>query len=120
MADEPKPKGNGHPPERVIFEYIKSPLFRVIHADGVVGSPTPSGNLHMAFFSERPAIPKRIAHALNEDKSLGAVVSGETVVREGLIREIDVDVIMSVQVAENLLKWLADRVADLKARAESQ
>jgi hypothetical protein len=44
--------------EVVVFEYIKSQLFRVIHSDGAIGGITPTGNVHVAFYSDRAAIPK--------------------------------------------------------------
>ena len=46
----------------VAIDYIKSPDFRIVWADGVVGSATPNGLIHFALYAERPAIP--------DDKSL--------------------------------------------------
>jgi hypothetical protein len=45
--------------QRVEVNYQKSGLFRVVHADGFWGGPTPKGNIHFACYSERPAIPRR-------------------------------------------------------------
>jgi len=43
----------------VAIDYIKGPDFRVVWADGVVGSLTPSGQVHFALYAERPALPGR-------------------------------------------------------------
>src|SRR3954469_15164957 len=48
----------------VVIEYIKSSYFRVVHSTGAIGGITPEGNIHMAFFSERPAIPRMQVHKL--------------------------------------------------------
>src|SRR3989442_6878794 len=47
-------------PQDVTFHYIKSSQFRVVHADGIIGGVTPRGLIHIAVFSERPAIPQVI------------------------------------------------------------
>jgi hypothetical protein len=101
-------------PQTVAFEYIKSQLFRVVHADGAVGGVTPSGNLHIAFFSERPAIPRMLVHQRNPDGTLGDLLPEQTVVRPGIIREMDFDVVIRPEVVDTLLNWLQDRKSDLK------
>jgi hypothetical protein len=65
----------------IAFEYIKSNLFRVIHADGAIGGVTPSGNLHLAFFSERPAIPRMIVHKRDPSGTLGPPIPEKTITR---------------------------------------
>lgn len=120
VAEKKKPKksnGGNHAQERVIvFEYIKSELFRVIHADGAIGGITPQGNIHFALFSERAAIPRVLMHEANPDGSLGKALPDRSVVRPGLIREMDVDVVMSLATAEPFAAWLEERIAELKKR----
>ena len=65
--------GEGSQP-MIAFDYIKGNFFRVIHADGVLGGSTPSGNIHMAFFSDRQPIPKREVYGLKPDGSLGDLI----------------------------------------------
>ena len=43
----------------VAIDYLKSSDFRVIWADGGVGNVTPNGLVHVAFYAERHAIPRR-------------------------------------------------------------
>jgi hypothetical protein len=100
--------------EVVVIEYLKSQHFRVVHADGAIGGPTPSGQVHLAVFSERPAIPRRVVAHVTEGGALGDPIAEETVVRDGMVREIDVDVMMSLSAAEEIGKLLARIVADTK------
>jgi hypothetical protein len=92
--------------ELIVFEYIKSNFFRVIHADGAIGGITPEGNLHLAFFSDRPAIPKMQVHKRNPDGSLGNMLNEHTIVRPGIIREMDIDVVISPDAARSLISWI--------------
>ena len=100
----------------VIFEYIKGQNFRVVHADGAIGGVTPGGNIHMAFYSERSAIPRLMVHEVTADGALGALKPEKTVSRAGIVREMDVDVVMSEAGIDALLAWLAQKKADLIQR----
>ncbi len=118
MAEARKPKrGSARKPTEkpvVVFEYIKSPSFRVIHADGAIGGITPQGNIHFALYSERSAIPQAIVHHRNEDGTLGDEVADRRMARPGIIREMDVDVVVSPDAAEALLAWLSQHVAQVR------
>jgi hypothetical protein len=115
LAEQPSKGSNGQPAKEVVFDYIKGEYFRVIHADGMIGGSTPQGNLHVAFFSERPPIPKRTVQTVNALGALGDQIPEKTVVRDcTVVREMDVDVIMSFQVAEQFYKWLEQRLDEMK------
>lgn len=120
MAEGKKLKsGNGGSPAQepvIVFEYIKSEFFRVIHTDGAIGGITPQGNIHFALFSERSAIPRLLVHEANPDGTLGKALPDRAVVRPGIIREMDIDVVMSLSTAESFAAWLGDRIAELKKR----
>ena len=94
----------------IAFDYIKSNLFRSIRADGVVGAPTPNGHIHMAFYSERHSIPRRVVHYLKNDGILGKVRDIET--RNSIVREMDVDVYLTLDTAKSLLKWLESAIEE--------
>jgi hypothetical protein len=112
MNDRPPLSGI---PEQVAFDYIKSSHFRVIHCDGVIGGMSPAGYIHATLFSERGAIPQRHIHRLNPDGQLGELVAEKTQTRESIVREMDVDVVLSVSAAEVLIDWLIKRVAEAKS-----
>lgn len=94
------------PPHNVIFEYIKSPLFRVIHSHGAIGGVTPTGNIHFALYSERNAIPRQTVHSRNPDGTLGDPIPSQTIQRPGIVREMDVDVVMNVAFVPVFIGWL--------------
>lgn len=96
-------------PEKVTFSYIKSGQFRVMHVDGALGGITPRGNLHVALYSERPSIPKVMVHRV-EDNVLGPPETVEG--RGGIVREIDADLVMTMQVAEELRDWLTVKLEE--------
>lgn len=100
----------------VVFEYARDPMFRSTHADGFVGGLTPNGQVHIAFFSERPVLPKRHVFKLNPDGSLGAEVPNEKAANESITRDMQVDVLLTVQAAEGLKNWLDQYIRNLKAR----
>ena len=92
--------------DRLAFDYIKSNFFRVVHVDGVIGSGTPSGFVHLACYSERPAIPRRMVFDVSSDGLLGEEILALRETRESIVRELETDLLMSVQVATSLRDWL--------------
>ena len=77
-------------PTEIAFDYIKSNFFRVIHADGAFGGLAPNGNIHMALFSERQAIPTKVVYSV-EGTGIGPEISDKREEREALVREVEVD-----------------------------
>lgn len=112
MSDVVEPRTS-----QVRFYYQKSHFFRVIHADGVIGNLTPQGLLHLAVYSERTAIPQTSLHELNEDGTLGK--SLETDGKEGFVREIDTDLIMTKEVAVGVRNWLNQMLKDFEDSSNS-
>lgn len=98
-------------PQLVNFHYVKSPHFRVLHVDGAVGGVTPRGHIHAAFYSERPAIAKHTTHEIDPSGHLGSekIIEG----KDGIVREMDVDIILSRTAAVELQDWLSSRIRDL-------
>jgi hypothetical protein len=107
--------GNGHTDSTVAFDYIKSQFFRVIHTDGAIGSVTPNGHIHMALFSERQAIPRRLVNTLNSDGTLGELVPEQSETRGSIVREMDVDVLLTFEAAQRIFEWLRARLDEAKS-----
>jgi len=97
-------------PKTVKFHYIKNQTFHSLHADGAIGGVTPSGNIHIAFYNERMPIPTEIVQKLDEKGALGEIESKTT--REAVVREMEVDVVMNIDVAKNLHKWLGVQIEE--------
>lgn len=114
MAKKAEKRKESQEQQKVKFDYIKSQYFRVIHADGAIGSVTPAGLIHFALYNERFAIPRQVTHLLEPDGTLGERLHEETEARDAVVREMDVDIVVSVEVAESLRNWLEDKIKEAK------
>jgi hypothetical protein len=95
-------------PSTIALNYVKSNQFRVVHVDGVFGGMSPTGLIHASIFSERFPIPQIIRQVVKEDGTLGEEV--DRTIREGVIREAEVDLVMSREVAVVLRDWLTTHI----------
>ena len=110
MAEPSKPNS---PEERIIrAHYIKSNHFRVIYSDGVIGSITPSGNLQINFFSQRNPIPQLMTYRVDAAGHVLGETKEERVQREGVVREVEVGVVMTIDEARSLASWVEDKVSE--------
>lgn len=116
MPRPKKPKSNR---QEVCINYIKSPFFRVVHADGVIGGPAPTLDIHMTFFSQRIPIPQVQYFPVNEDGTLGQEITSRTEKRSGIVREGEVDVIMTVAAAQTLVDWLNQKIQEIRTIRET-
>jgi hypothetical protein len=99
----------------VQFHMIKGNFFRVIHADGAWGGFNPAGDsIHMTIFSERIPIPTQITHSIEQSNRLGKELRDERQARDGIVRELEVDIVLDLRAAEGMHKWLADKIERLK------
>lgn len=74
----------------------------------------------MAIYNERPAIPQEMVHELNSGGALGEVIPDETVLRDGIVREMEVDVLMSAENARSIIDWLEDRIQILEKESSDE
>ena len=97
------------------INYIKSQNFREVGCDGVVGGTTPRGKLWCAFFTERFALPKVVKYPLHARGPEGEYLIDEEEKRiveakEGIVRNIEFGVYLSIDQAENLKIWLTEEI----------
>src|SRR5262245_47766081 len=102
MPDETPPQS-----PTLRFDYLKSAYFRVVHADGVLGGATPKGALMLSFWSERVPIPQQVTHRIEPAEKgrgvkLGPELVDQRVVRDAIVREVEVGVYMELDAAEAL------------------
>lgn len=116
MAEASGNGGQGKP--RFEVHFIKSQYFRVVHADGAWGGMTNAGFINMTLYSERPAIPQRIVHELapldNARFRLGGEL--ERIGKEGVIRELEVSVMLTKEAATALVEWLGKQLLEAERR----
>ena len=108
MADQPKEVS-------VNFHMLKSNYFRVVHADGAWGGITPRGLIAYSFYNERGAIPRQTQATLTSTDGVSFAAAGpEQVVdgRDGVVRELEVEVIMDFAAAQEFHKWLGEKLAE--------
>lgn len=104
------------PQNEVEFHYIKAAGFRVIHADGVWGGPTPRGYISMSFFSERIPIPRRLVYEVPKSGIIaGNAPPKETETKQGIIREVEADIMVDLETAKSMLVWLQEKVDALES-----
>lgn len=101
---------------QVVFEYTKGSILHSVHADGFIGGLTPGGYIHLAFFSERSMLPKRHVFKLNPDGSLGPEIPDEAALQDPIVRDFQVDVLLTASTAEVLRNWLDHHITNLRAR----
>jgi hypothetical protein len=100
------------------FHFEKANFFRVIHVDGAFGGISPANQLiHMSVFSERQPIPKLIVQKVDHGL-LGEEVSEKRVVKSGIFREIEADLVMSVDIAIAIRGWLDERITQIQQTRE--
>ena len=107
MADETSQKA-----QTISFDFIKSSAYRVVHADGAWGGLNVRGNIFMAFYVERPAIPTRITNAITPEGRLGEELSREQ--RPAVVREVEVGVVMDLVSAKSLHDWIGAKLEEAK------
>lgn len=96
------------------FDYEKSNYFRVIHVDGAFGGVSPGSRaIHMAVYSERQPIPKKTVQTVQQGV-LGPEILEKRIVRSGIFREIEADLVLSLDAAIALRTWLDSKVIELQ------
>ena len=117
-SGQTKPSNGSGLSRSVDFHYIKSPGFRSVHADGVWGGATPRGYITMSFYSERFPIPQKLVFEHTPEGRLGKEISRQS--RDGLIREVDVEVMMDLEMAKSFRVWLDDKIQFLEKEMEKR
>ncbi len=103
----------------VSFHYIKSGQFRVAHVDGAIGNLTPGGLIFVALYSERAAIPQMMVHEITEGGEIGPEHQEERLGKKGIVREIEMGAVMSVETANAFIRWLQQQVGLLEKLRKS-
>lgn len=98
------------------ISYKESPHYRVVHANGAYGGVSPLGELVMALYSERMQFPDR---AVIRFDSNGIPSPEEFQIEQGVVREIEVGVMLDLKSAKSLAEWLEQKIAVLERISKS-
>ncbi|HEY3320467.1 MAG TPA: hypothetical protein VGP72_08375 [Planctomycetota bacterium] len=102
------------------FDYIKANDFRVVYVENVFGGFTPNGQMfQIALCNERWPIPKQITNQLTPNGQLDAEIISERVVRDAMVREVEVELILQPAVARNLANWILKRLDEKEKDANA-
>ena len=99
---------------QITFDYVRSPEFRLIYANGAQGGVTPRGELQFDLFVEQQRPVVQTSHQLVAD-GLGPE---EVEVGPNHVREVQARIIMNPQQAKALARWLLGTL-DAYERARS-
>ena len=108
------------PPEKWAFDFVKSNNFRVVTASGVIGGITPTGQISVSVYNERPPIPKRVVHRVLPDGSLGPEIEAERECRDSILREVEFCMILDHDTAMKMAVWLRRAAGQLAEMFEQQ
>ena len=111
MTDETKPDPDR--PTKIGIYYQRSRHYRTIHADGAQIGLTPRGTLQFTLYSDQKPMPEFVLHGITPEGNLGGVL--EEVVKEGFVREVEVNVVMDLTVTANFIAALQDVLTRYKA-----
>lgn len=98
------------------FHYIKGVDFRSVHVDGAIGGLTNKGFLHIALFAERSPIPQKTSHKILPDGSLGDEILESRESKTGIVRQMEVDLIMNEETTRDLRIWLDQQLEEFDSR----
>lgn len=99
--------------ERLNVDYVQSNHFRTLTPSGVMSSITPQGQIQVALYAERQAIPQRVVYKVLPDGSLGDVI--EQVSRDAVIREVEIALTLDRTLAKVFARRLSELVKELEA-----
>ena len=74
----------------------------------------------MDFFSERSPIPRKVTQKVTTSGQLGEEIAAESERKEGIVREVEVGVMISLEQARSLTKWLEEKIQLLETALKQQ
>lgn len=95
----------------VDVRYKKSSQFRVVYAEGCFGGVSARGVVRSSFYSERAALPTSSVLQIKDGFPVAEHVKEGGV---GLVREVEIEVVMDLNAAVAYYNWLGDKISTLR------
>jgi hypothetical protein len=108
MVDPIEEKNN-----EIDFHQKRLENYRTYYIDGIFGGITPRGLLALECFIERKSTPTRIKYLIKDSGELGAETERDDETK-GLLREIECGLIIDINTAKSLVKWLSQKIEEHK------
>ena len=107
---------------KVVFHYVKSKHARTIHVDGVFGGPSPKGDgITIGVFSERHPYPDSSVYVPGPEA--GKLVEDRArrkTTRDGVVREIEATLVLSLENAIQMKEWLDEHIDKLQRMRQTE
>ena len=101
-------------PLKVEAAFVRSNFYRVVHADGAFGGAAPSRNIRMTVYSEAQRIPNLITYDFFAPGALTETSRTPAANPTDIVREMEVDIVMTLPVARSIRDWLDGKVKELE------
>ena len=101
--------------DSVKFHFLKGPDFRSVHVDGAFGGLSTKGFLHLTVYAERNAIPREVTYEIRDGR-LGDEILSKRVGKDGIVRQMEVGLVMNEETARDIRNWLDKRLEDFEER----
>ena len=92
------------------IRYEESSEFRVFHCHGAIGGPTPKGFFGMSLYAERYSLPDKAVPEVDSEGNVTERYEGKI----EIVRRVEATVLLTVDEAGALGRWLVDRAQQLK------
>jgi hypothetical protein len=107
---------------KVKFKYLFDENYNPAYANGVYGGVSTKGEINLNFFLERLALPNTQEFELDTDT--GQLINKPTNAPDdfnySVIRFIQSGVVLNLDDAMTIHKWLGDRIDELKKRMDGE
>ena len=101
------------------FHYVFSDDYNPVYCTGAYGGISPQGDIVANFYLERMPIPKSLTYALDDNGSLGDVVSTEPEdLKQKVVRYVSTGVVLNEANARSICDWLKQQLDELEARRQ--
>jgi hypothetical protein len=104
-------------PKRLEFSYRESPAYRTVSVQGAYGGLTPRGDIFLGVYSERTHFPDTSILEIGPQGELGPEKFRIT---QGVVREVQVGLMMDLNTAKSLQDWLKTHIETLEAALKAQ
>lgn len=98
-------------PKNFTFKYVKSPDFKTIKVDGVIGNLNVKREISINFYVDTVDLAPSVIHTINSNTAIGEPIPVEKKVHSA-IRELQYAVNIDVQTAKSLVVWLNDKIQE--------
>ncbi len=104
--------------KKIITHYIKNNDFKTIFSTGMYGGITINGLINVNFCVDRTAIPTKTESAV--DLNTNTLKEEKKESRDGIVKEVQIGVLMDVNMAKHTVAWLQQQIKQLEDLQKNQ